>query len=54
MSVSWLFQAVEAQQLRHIRLGRKILFDVKELGKLIEKKMVGVKDWSEILERKVK
>ncbi len=52
VSQSFLYHLVAARQLRHVKLGRKVLFDIKYLERYIEESSRGEKDWSEILDRR--
>jgi len=47
LSASLLYKFVETKQIPHIRIGRKILFDVKKLERFIDENSFGVQDWSE-------
>jgi len=54
VSPSFLYHLVAAKQLRHIKLGRKVLFDIKFLERYIEENSRGEKGWSEVLKSKKK
>jgi len=47
LSASLLYKLVEAKQIPHTRIGRKILFDRQKLEKYIDENSFGVEDWDE-------
>ncbi|MBL7083231.1 MAG: helix-turn-helix domain-containing protein [Candidatus Aminicenantes bacterium] len=50
VSQSLLYKLVETKQIPHLRIGRKILFDLKKLERFIELNSIEVQDWSEKVE----
>ena len=50
VSESLLYKLVETKKIPHIRIGRKILFDLKKLDQYIEENSVKLKDGSKIFD----
>ena len=47
LSTSLLYKLVEAKQIPHTRVGRKILFDRQRLERFIDENSHEVQDWDE-------
>lgn len=47
LSADYLYQLAGEKKIPHVRIGRKLLFDMNKLEKFIEEKTVEAVDWSE-------